>query len=93
MKVPAELERCKASPKVWMYIDKLKKEKAQLLADLKSAAEHGGVCIGCKHALEGPEVMQHCESIDFDCERCENKCPCHSCEKSCNYEWRGVTHE
>ena len=91
MKVPAELENCTASPSVWMYIEKLEKEKAALLEHLRSAAEHGGVCIGCKHALEGPEVMQYCENIDFDCENCENKCPCHDCEKACNYEWVGVS--
>ena len=72
-------------------IEQLDKEKAALLEHLRSAAEHGGVCIGCKHALEGPEVMQYCENTDFDCENCEDKCPCHSCEKDCNYEWVGVS--
>ena len=72
-------------------VAKLEREKAALLEHLRSAAEHGGVCIGCKHALEGPEVMQYCENIDFDCENCEDKCPCHSCEKACNYEWVGVS--
>ena len=72
-------------------VAKMEKEKAALLEHLRSAAEHGGVCIGCKNALEGQEVMQYCENIDFDCENCEKKCPCHDCEKACNYEWVGVS--
>ena len=72
-------------------VAKLETEINALLEHLRSAAEHGGVCIGCKYALEGPEVMQYCENIDFDCENCEDKCPCHSCEKACNYEWVGVS--
>lgn len=71
-------------------VAQLEAEKAALLEHLRSAAEHGGVCIGCKHADEGVEVMEHCQNIDFDCENCEDKCSCHSCEKASNFEWRGV---
>ena len=83
MKAPEELEHCVASPNVWGYIAKLEAEKAALLEHLRSAAEHGGVCIGCKH-------MEDDKVCDFECDTCEDKCKCHSCEKACNYEWVGV---
>lgn len=74
-------------------VAKLEAEKAAMLEHLRSAAEQGGVCIGCKYAVEGVEVMEHCQDIDFDCENCKDKCPCHNCEKACNYEWRGIRGE
>ena len=70
-------------------IQQLEAEKAELLRLLKEAAACGGVCVGCKHANESGDVLKKCEDLDFDCERCTEKCACHSCENNSNYEWQG----
>ena len=73
--------------------EKLEAEKAELLRLLKEAAARGGVCVGCKHANESGDVLKKCKDLDFDCERCTEKCACHSCENSSNYEWQGLSPE
>lgn len=75
------------------YIQQLEAERDAAVEHLWSAAEHGGVCIGCKHDADEAEAMEHCQSIDFDCPSCEDKCPCYSCEKGSNFEWCGVQKE
>ena len=74
-------------------IQQLEAEKAELLRLLKEAAARGGVCVGCKHANESGDVLKKCEDLDFDCERCTEKCACHSCEDNSNYEWQGLSPE
>lgn len=66
-------------------------ENAAMLDTLKRMAHSGGVCIGCVHMDDEPTIIEHCEDLDFDCEKCQSPCACHSCKEGSNYTWRGVT--
>ena len=68
-------------------------ENAAMLDTLKRMAHSGGVCIGCVHMDDEPTILEHCEDLDFDCEKCPSPCACHSCKEGSNYEWRGVDSE
>ena len=65
-------------------------ENAAMLDTLKRMAHSGGVCIGCVHMDDEPTILEHCEDLDFDCEKCPTPCACHSCKEGSNYTWRGV---
>lgn len=71
-------------------ISSQERENAAMLDTLKRMAHSGGVCIGCVHMVDEPTILEHCEDLDFDCEKCPSPCACHSCKEGSNYTWRGV---
>ena len=73
-------------------IEQLIAENVAMLETLKRMAS-SGVCIGCIHMDDEPAILEHCEDLDFDCEKCPSPCACHSCKEGSNYEWRGVDSE
>jgi hypothetical protein len=73
-----------------VLIQKLEDENAAMLETIKRMAHSGGVCIGCAHMDDEPTILEHCEDLDFDCEKCQTPCACHSCKEGSNYTWRGA---
>lgn len=71
-------------------IQNLTAENAAMLDTIKRMAHSGGVCIGCVHMDDEPTIIEQCEDLDFDCEKCPSPCACHSCKEGSNYTWRGV---
>lgn len=65
-------------------------ENAAMMDTLKRMAHCGGVCVGCVHMDDEPPILEQCEDLDFDCEKCPSPCACHSCKEGSNYTWRGV---
>lgn len=60
-------------------------ENSAMLDTLKRMAHCGGVCVGCVHMDDEPTIIEHCEDLDFDCEKCPTPCACHSCKEGSNY--------
>ena len=65
-------------------------ENAAMLDTIKRMAHSGGVCIGCVHMDDEPTILEHCEDLDSDCEKCPTPCACHRCKEGSNYTWRGA---
>ena len=61
-----------------------------VLETIKRMAHSGGVCVGCVHMDDEPTILEQCEDLDFDCEKCPSPCACHSCKEGSNYTWRGA---
>lgn len=66
------------------YIRQLEREKAVLLEELSGM---DGSCEYCKNAMR---IAEPCDEVDFDCEACENKCPCGKCQDGSNWQWSGL---
>ena len=81
---------CKKNDDARVLIQKLTAENTAMLETLKRMAHRGGVCVGCVHMDDEPTILEHCEDLDFDCEKCQSPCACHSCKEGSNYTWRGV---
>lgn len=74
-------------------ISRQERENAAMLETLKRMAHCGGVCVGCVHMDDEPTILEHCEDLDFDCEKCPSPCACHSCKEGSNYTWKGVAND
>ena len=74
-------------------IEQLIAENVAMLETIKRMAHSGGVCVGCVHMDDEPTILEHCEDLDFDCEKCPSPCACHSCKEGSNYTWRGIESE
>ena len=70
------------------YIRQLEAEKDDMLETIKRMATCGADCGGCVHFEEEPD--KHCIELDFECEKCQNKCACYICKDGSNYEWKGL---
>ena len=65
-------------------VEHLERERDALLQELREAVRISGCCIQCVH--DKPLNEERCGG---DCDECEEKCECFSCEGGVNYEWNG----
>lgn len=68
-------------------VERLEKEKAALLEDVKKMACADSACEVCAKAM----TAAGCEESDYDCRKCNKEgCKCKNCDGLGRWEWRGV---
>ena len=80
------VEVLEAADQLKSRLAQAEREKQALLHDMKHVAPVE-ICEACAHS----KSESKCEENDFNCDKCQENCPCKTC-RDCreNFQWRGI---